>query len=184
MPPRGARRVRFQKGEFVRRPRALHALCVGTLSAPAQDIANQIKHWTVYTEKMKELGTDPGHFLRPEAAEWFSGQPALFVAYAYLSFAIFKKDADGAGCQDCRLAGLTLSPEFLVIWSGRASRHAWRVSRAFSLEIAESAQMSVFALFCSGDRHGPLPVVVHRSGWLGTGHAHAQLPCLICCSIV
>ena len=43
----------------------------------AQDLSNQIRHWDVYTKAVREAGKEPGQFLNPLAAEWFSGSPSM-----------------------------------------------------------------------------------------------------------
>ena len=47
---------------------------IGARRGLAQDLANQVRHWDVYTAKMGEHGLAPGSCLNPLTAEWFSGQ--------------------------------------------------------------------------------------------------------------
>lgn len=50
-----------------------------------QDLANQIKHWEVYTAEVAKRGIPLGSCLNPEIAEWFSGSH-LSLAFLLMAF--------------------------------------------------------------------------------------------------
>ena len=47
-------------------------------ASQSEDLANQVRHWVTYTSLVRKAGKQPGTFVSPAAAEWFSGLRCMF----------------------------------------------------------------------------------------------------------
>ena len=71
-------REEFQLGS---QPNVIIFLALALPSTAFKDLANQIRHWEVYTKEVEKVGGTVGKYLSPSAAEWFSGGSARFLCF-------------------------------------------------------------------------------------------------------